>query len=302
MYLYDDYIKDLYRILDSYSGLVSVVDRAWSYDGREIYALKLGKGEVKGIVSAGVHGREYINTEVLIRIIEFYAGMYVNSKVYNGIDIRGVFEESGVIIVPLVNPDGYVIATEGCNAINNIKLCQLCHEKIIDHFMWKNNSRGVDINRNFLSKSWKPKSIDDKPMSEVETRFLRSIFDNFGGLIYLDIHSRGENIYYYRNNMSMGYNAKQYIIAKELSGITGYRISEPSEEINSGDSGGNTVHYYSEHTNGYAITIETIPEDEQFPLGKKNVEKVYNQIKDILIWMVTVQPGLYTIIVDKCKN
>ena len=35
--------------------------------------------------------------------------------------------------------------------------------------MWKNNARGVDINRNFLSKSWKPKSIDDKPMSEVET-------------------------------------------------------------------------------------------------------------------------------------
>ena len=25
MYLYDDYLKDLYRILDSYSGLVSVV-------------------------------------------------------------------------------------------------------------------------------------------------------------------------------------------------------------------------------------------------------------------------------------
>ena len=115
---------------------------------------------------------------------------------------------------------------------------------------------------------------------------MKSIFDNYGGLIYLDIHSRGENIYYYRSSMSEEYNAKQYIIAKQLSKIMEYRISEPSEEINSGDSGGNTVHYYSEHTNGYAITIETIPENEQFPLKSENVEKVYDQIKDVLLWMM----------------
>ena len=286
MYLYDDYIKDLYRILDSYSGLVSVIDSAFSYDGRKIFALKLGRGRVKGIISAGVHGRECINTEVLIRMVEYYGELYVNDVLDNGVSIRRVFDEGSVIIVPLVNPDGYVIATEGYGAINNVELRELIYGRNIDDFLWKENGRGIDINRNFLAKSWRAKSINDKPFSEIESRFMKSIFDNYGGLIYLDIHSRGENIYYYRSSMGEEYNAKQYIIAKQLSKIMEYRISEPSEEINSGDSGGNTVHYYSEHTNGYAITIETIPENEQFPLKSENVEKVYDQIKDVLLWMM----------------
>lgn len=283
MYLYNDYIRELNNILDSYKGIVSVVDSVSSYDGRKIMALKFGKGEVKGIISASVHGREYINTEVLIRTVEFYAEMYMNSEVYNGKDIVQIFNNSSIIIIPLVNPDGYVIATEGYSEIRNKKLRELCCNKNIDYNLWKENARGVDINRNFLAKSWKAKFLNDKPFSEVETRFLKSIFDKYSGLIYLDIHSRGENIYYYRSSMSKEFNIVQYEIAKQLSEITSYRISEPNEEINSGDSGGNTVHYYSEYSKGYAITVETIPEDEVFPLGDYNTEKVFNQIKNIIL-------------------
>ena len=158
MYLYDDYIKDLYRILDSYSGLVSVVDRVWSYDGREC-----------------------INTEVLIRMVEHYGELYVNDVVDNGVSIRRVFDEGSVIIVPLVNPDGYVIATEGYGAINNVELRELIYGRNIDDFLWKENGRGIDINRNFLAKSWRAKSINDKSFSEIESRFMKSIFDNYGG-------------------------------------------------------------------------------------------------------------------------
>ena len=61
--------------------------------------------------------------------------------------------------------------------------------------------------------------------------------------------------------------------------VTGYTIVSPEHEIDVGDSGGNTVHYYSEHFFKPAITIETVEEEASFPLDVKYRQSTYDELK-----------------------
>ena len=70
MYFYKDYIEDLRKLIKKGKGVLKIVDYTLSYDRRKIFALQLGNGKIKGIVSAGVHGREYINTPVVLKLID----------------------------------------------------------------------------------------------------------------------------------------------------------------------------------------------------------------------------------------
>lgn len=279
MYYYMDYIEDLRKLIKKGNGVLKIVDYSISYDGRKIFALKLGNGKIRGIVSAGVHGREYINTPVVLKVID---KMIIDYKKRDNL----ILDNNSIIIVPLVNPDGYEIATRGYNSINNGSLRNICKKKNIDCFKWKYNARAIDINRNFQSKLWKRKYAGDVVFSEVESWFLKKIMDKYNGGIYVDIHSRGENIYYYRETMNEEYNSRQFFIANRLSELTGYRMSEPKEEVSIGDSGGNTVHYYSETYGLPAITIETIKEDEKFPLNVSLIDKVYVKLEELLVELI----------------
>jgi g-D-glutamyl-meso-diaminopimelate peptidase len=125
----------------------------------------------------------------------------------------------------------------------------------------------MDINRNFPSKLWNPKFEGDHAASENETKALIFLFLDYNrSKGFLDFHSRGKQIYYYRNQMPDSYNNKQYEIACRLKKVTNYELVPPEEEIDPGDSGGNTVHYFAEHFRKPALTIETVEEDAQFPL------------------------------------
>ncbi|HWT75086.1 MAG TPA: M14 family zinc carboxypeptidase, partial [Mobilitalea sp.] len=139
--------------------------------------------------------------------------------------------------------------------------------------------RGVDINRNFPSKLWRPKYKGDYPASENETKALIYVFHSYKSKGFLDFHSRGKQIYYYRSQMSDYYNEKQLRIAVRLSEITNYTLVPPEEEIDPGDTGGNTVHYFAEHFNKPALTLETVDEDAELPLDERYRFPTFDEIK-----------------------
>ena len=106
-------------------------------------------------------------------------------------------------------------------------------------------------------------------------------FRSHPSLMYIDIHSRGEVIYYYRQAMDEEYNQRQLRIGRLLHQSTGYALVAPDEEVTDGDSGGNTVHYYSEEFNMPAFTIETAKEDVSFPMDLIHVEEAFIALKDL---------------------
>jgi len=304
-YSYSDLISDADALAQTYSKVIQNVTIGSSHDNRDIVMLKLGTGKKYILFCAGVHGRETVNPIVLLKIAEYYAKIYeeFNSvkekfenmlknpsgdmeKQYN----RMIFEKCiyellktyTILMIPLLNPDGYMISLYGYNAIRDPELKKRIKKMGINHTEWKFNGRGVDINRNFPCRSWKPKGPGDYAASENETKTLIQIFHHYRIRCFLDFHSRGKSIYYYRNSMPPEYNEKQLKIAKRLMNITKYKLVNPDEEIEYGDSGGNTVHYFSERFNKPALTIETVDEDAAFPLDNKYRISTFEEIKLVM--------------------
>lgn len=267
IYYYDKFKQDAYQLEETYPSLIKTSCIGTSHDGRDILMIKAGNGSKNVILSAGVHGRETINTIVLMKMLEYYCQenlLYL--KAYS------------FYTVPLLNPDGYMIAQRGFNVIRDEELRLAAKARNIPYREWKYNARGVDINRNFSSCFWRPKYAGDYPGSENETRVFMQLIDSIPSEGYIDYHSRGQEIYYYRERMSRLYNRKQKEIAERLADDMGYGLVPPEDEIGDNDTGGNTVHYYCEQIKKPAFTIETVPEEATFPLGIQYQEKTFHQI------------------------
>ncbi|MBE5966366.1 MAG: hypothetical protein E7255_05295 [Lachnospiraceae bacterium] len=306
IFSYDRFIISAKRLSQEYKAILKCVTIGKSHDNRDILLLKLGMGKNYMVCCSGVHARETINPIVLMRIAEFYADLYINYKVERQ-DLKNqllnskkyleneyqqmlyqyctyeLLQTFTILFIPLLNPDGYMISLEGFDSVRNEQLKNRCLQYKISAEQWKFNARGVDINRNFPSKLWQKKSKNDRPASENETRALMGVFEKYHPLGFLDFHSRGESIYYYRNTMSDLYNEKQYKIASRLKKLTNYDLMPPEEEIDLGDSGGNTVHYFSEQFHKPALTIETVDENADFPLNPKYRGSVFDDLKLVIL-------------------
>lgn len=192
------------------------------------------------------------------------------------------FQQFTFYIVPLLNPDGYEISLEGFDAIRTPEYRLNAIASGIPAKEWKANARGIDLNRNFPSVTWRPKFPGDEPGSEKETQALMYLFSVIPALGYLDFHSRGKAIYHAKAQMSPEYNERQKRIAMRLQEVTGYDLMPPEDEIEAMDSGGNTVHYFSETYHKPAITIETVTDLEPFPLDIRHQRPAYEEIALVL--------------------
>lgn len=283
-YYYNNLVKDATLLSIAYPDVLKVETVGCTVSNRSILMFKLGHGKRGILLTGGVHGRESINSVAMMAMLEEYAYALSNptEQALFGekwrIDIGEFFEEFTLYAIPLLNPDGYMIALSGFNMIHNEEQFRAAKESGICYQDWKYNQCMVDINRDFPSKLWRPKFTGDTPGSQLETKALMKLMTELTTEAYIDYHSRGDEIYYYRSQMSEAYNERQYTYAKKLSLATGYQLVAPELEIDPGDTGGNTVHFYSEQTGMPAFTIETVPEEEHFPLSIQYQRTVYCQI------------------------
>lgn len=294
--------NDIIQLARTYKEIIQYVTIGVSHDNRDILMLKLGKGSKHILFCSGVHGRESVNPIVMMALTEYYAVEYLEqyemkeNSVKHSIDngkslddyyhellyrkcIYELLETYTILIIPLLNPDGYTIATDGFDSIQDDTLRKELHNNNISHEQWKFNGRAVDINRNFPSVLWREQYEGDSPGSENESKALMDVFWEYPLEGFIDLHSRGKSIYYYRQTMSDHYNQRQVKIAERLKEVMQYELVPPSDEIDPGDSGGNTVHYYSENYYKVALTIETVPEEASFPLQYKYRKETFEELK-----------------------
>ena len=281
-YGYEQLRKDCGKLSRTYKGFIKKVSIGKSWDNREIPMLILGSGKRCILLTGGVHGRESVNPVVLMKMAERYGCLVQNHFWAHGIHFERWFLENRILLIPLLNPDGYEIALWGFQAIQNQRLragCQNTAKKEgLEAAEWKYNARSIDINRNFPCKSWVRGYIGDVPASERETKALISVFQKCSPRLYLDYHSRERSIYYYRSAREAEYNERQKRLACRLADLTGYRLKEPEQEVENGDRGGNTVHYASEYGDCPALTLETVREQEKFPLRIELQREVLREI------------------------
>lgn len=252
-----------------------------SHDDRLISMIRIGTGTAALICTAGIHGRESVNPFLLLKMAENYCEAYRYKQYLDGYPVYDLLNQFSICMVPLANPDGYEIALRGFEAIRNPMLRQMCMMKEVPAREWKNNARAVDLNRNFPSKTYIQQQFYEYPGSENETLALMKLFQDYEAIGYVDFHSRGRIIYYYRQMMSWRYNHQSHKLAKYLQKLSDYSLAGKEEEISTSASGGHSVHYFSEYTGRPALTVETVADEAEFPLDMKYVDETYEEIKSI---------------------
>ncbi|MGN0359823.1 MAG: M14 family zinc carboxypeptidase [Hominisplanchenecus sp.] len=276
------------ELAELYPGHLYYQSAGETHDRREIPQLLLGDSPKCLIVTGGIHGRESVNPVLLLRMAEEYALLRRNEPEdptqedpTQSMHRKLLFDYS-ICFLPLMNPDGYEIALYGFSVIRNPLLRHTLQMTGISHEEWKCNGRGVDINRNFPSRSFLPRANMQEAASENETKALIQVFGKFPESVgYIDFHSRGKIIYYYRNALPFFYNRRGKRMAKHFQEFSGYALGKRSDEAATKSDGGNSVNYYSETFLKLALTVETVEDEAGFPLDVEYQEKTYHEIRRI---------------------
>ena len=250
-YSYTEMEADLQALASAHPTRLSYRSFGKSVAGRDLYVAILGNpnAQKQVLVSAGLHGREYLTPLLVMKQLEFYL-TYYDVGSYKGIPYSTLFDSICFYVIPMNNPDGIMLSQSGISSITDLDLrnkiynvyysdfsAGLTSQTTIDSYLqyWKANANGVDLNRNF-DALWeeyfnysKPSFAQYKgptPASEPETRATVELIESLGNpLAVLCIHSQGE-VLYWNCGQESTLSQKTYAFTHAVSESNGYRIVE----------------------------------------------------------------------------
>ncbi len=286
-YDYANVKQNIRLLLEKYPSLrYSVIGR--SCVGRDIPMLKIGRAKEYALFTAAFHGSERITCNLLLRFTEELCEALESDLEFSGLNARRAMTGRGLIIVPLVNPDGCEIALHGPagsgyleGAVRSISGGK--YEK------WNANARGVDINHNFpagwkeLKKMELEKGITGpamtrfggySPESEPETIALTELCRSHRIRHVVAFHSQGEVIYW-------SYGEKEPPRARKMAQImatsSGYALDFPMGLA----VGGGFKDWFIEEFNRPGFTVEIGSGVNPLPAGDLDI--IYPRIREMLI-------------------
>lgn len=287
LYSYNAMQYSIYVLLKRYYPLLRISTLNTTADGRCIFCLKVGnsKGSKKILIVASCHGREYINSMLVMNQL----------KTLLEEQPPELLTDCEVYIIPMLNPDGVSISQFGIDAIHHkdIKLLvkNILDTNVIHHRYWKSNALGVDINRNFPTKSWcnfndnvyTPsykffKGFDSN--SEVETKAITELCSTLKGLkMVVSYHSSGEEVYFNYGQSGQLWNDTIKIL-DAIQYQTRYSRAVPSID------GLGCSDWVVNCLNIPAITLETGIGD--CPLSINEYPKIWRDNKDVLSTLISI--------------
>lgn len=206
----------------------------YSEKGRVIDGYEIGDGESCLLLFASMHGREKGGKDLLDMLSE---------EVIANPDL--VDPRKRLVIIPLVNPDGYYDQED------------------------KVNANGVNINRNFNTSSWVRHSSEDEttyagpePFSESESRVIKEVAEDCQSGAMIVFHSQGHLV-------SPEARDRSIELARWYADKTGYHY------FDEWDYAGTATRWFEETTGGAAMTIElTNHIDSDWEINKEALLKL----------------------------
>ncbi|KXZ40131.1 g-D-glutamyl-meso-diaminopimelate peptidase [Alkalithermobacter thermoalcaliphilus JW-YL-7 = DSM 7308] len=289
-YTYEILEKDIYNLKNKYDFL-KVFILGKSVLGRNLYCIKIGKGPNKVFYNAAHHALEWITTPVLMKFIESFCYAYSNNKTIKKYNIKDIYNQSSIYIVPMVNPDGIDLVINGLKKDNPYYEDLIKWNKGNNDFSknWSSNIRGVDLNHNYdaswhLSKKYESKYnihgpgptrySGEYPESEPETKALANFCRKHNFELVLAYHSQGEVIYWNYMNLADERSKK---IANILSKCSNYYLDQ-AQGIS---SVGGFKDWFIEKYRKPGYTIEVGKGKNPLPISQ--FDKIYSDNEELLI-------------------
>ncbi|HZG59634.1 MAG TPA: M14 family metallocarboxypeptidase [Anoxybacillus sp.] len=291
-YTYEQMQKDIKRLETFYPQLVQSQIIGHSVEGRNIYAVKLGKGQKEIFMNASHHAREHITTNLLMEMLDLYAFAYSNRMKIENYDVEKILNQTTIWFVPMVNPDGVTLVQKGHKAVKNSKLVLKINKGSTDFSAWKANIRGVDLNRQY-DANWKNICCDPgkpapqnykgpRPFSEPETQAMRDFTLAHNFQIAVSYHSSGEIIYWHFHQ-SGERQKRDHRLALMLAKKTGYSLVKPRKN----PSGGGYTDWFISRFKKPAFTPEVSKYVGKRPVPIKNFPSIWEKNKVIGLMMAS---------------
>ncbi|WP_166242333.1 M14 family zinc carboxypeptidase [Paenibacillus turpanensis] len=204
-----------------------------SFLGRELHVLELGTGQRKVHVNAAFHANEWITSLLLMGFMETAAEAVAQDTSLLGFNMRRLLEETTLVAVPMVNPDGVELAIQGLR--KNHPLFEELLEwngGSTDFTQWKANARGVDLNDQFPAH-WEVEAArreaigpsprnygGDAPLTEPEAIAMAELTRSGRFDLVVALHTQGQEIYYNYRGMEP---LNSIDIAKRMEAVSGYK-------------------------------------------------------------------------------
>ncbi|MBD8071067.1 M14 family zinc carboxypeptidase [Bacillus sp. PS06] len=262
IYTYEKMLKDLYLLSEKYPNFIEYKTIGKSTLGKEIPAIKLGAGKQHVLFVGSHHGREWLTSTLLMKMIESYSEAYYQHTKVGQFDPR-ILDEVSIWFVPMLNPDGVDIQQKGMLAFPLIhqQLLLEMNGNDLNFKKWKANGIGIDLNRQYPA-GWKEIKGDHpfqsyqyykgtQPLEAVEVNALVRFILEEDPLISVAYHSAGRVIYWAYKNDKNNVN-RDKAIASKLSTLTGYSLAKPPKTA----VGGGLTDWFITHYKRPAYTIE----------------------------------------------
>ena len=247
---------DIYRRIrasyGAYTGEKRVIGR--SFDGRALFAFRMGEGRPLGIAVYAIHAREWVTAllalEHLKRSVPF----------------------GSVWCVPLMDPDGALLVQRGIESVRPPRREALLSLNGGNDFsLWKANAEGTDLNVNFPARWGKGKQnvfspasanfVGECPLSAPESRALAAFTLRLRPDYTLSFHTKGEELFWHFHQPPVRL-ARDFLFARALSRDSGYPLKEAPR------SAGGYKDWCVETLHIPAITVEVGSAALPHPIGE----------------------------------
>ncbi|MGI5880710.1 MAG: M14 family zinc carboxypeptidase [Syntrophomonadaceae bacterium] len=257
-YTYEQLCSDITAI--SQVENVDIFSIGQSEYGREIYAIKIGKGELSAIIIGAAHAREWINSALIMEMAKLYANAYNNNDYAGKYYVTGVLDSCSLVFVPMQNPDGVTLQQYGLSAFTpeqQVEISQLGYSN--KYKQWKANARGIDLNRQ-QNINWEKGRLDEPypcyqhhkgyaPEQAAETKAIVGYIRNNQLQALISYHSTGPGIDW--TGLNADYK-RDLVFTNKVAAATGYRKIVDNMPVAGGLSP-----WFRNETGGMALTIET---------------------------------------------
>lgn len=219
--------------------------------GRSVYALQIGQGNTKILLTGGHHANEYITSMLCWELTEGYLEAAVRGGSFGGENAAALFQNAMLYVVPMVNPDGVDLVTGAIRPdepeYHAAQAIAERHPEIAFPSGWKANLQGVDLNLNYPA-GWEtarqikaargfdapaPRDYPGKrPLDQPETSALAAYTCCIRPELVLAYHTQGSVIYHTYGQTRL---PRADALAQAFAESSGYALEAvPPESANAG--------------------------------------------------------------------
>lgn len=288
VYSYNLMKRDIERLVQEYPDLVMSESLGQSPYGRDLWAVKLGRGESVLFLNGSHHAREWMTTSLLMKMLDTYAQAYKTNGKIGAYNVRSLLDQVSIWIVPMVNPDGVTLSQQGTEGlpINLAKTLLKYNGNSTNFTRWKANMQGIDLNRqypanwntikNTASTPWYQNYKGKKPAETSEVQMMMELTERIDPEVTISYHSSGEIIFWNFNSLSSNLN-RDKTIARTLGNLTGYSLVAPEKNPSGGGYKDWFIQKYGRP--GYTIEIASYVGETNVPL--RQFDKIWSENKEV---------------------